>query len=157
MMCAKCQASIPWYRVAWISQWTFVRCSACGQRWGRKLDLQAWLLLALMLVGILALRQLEMPMLVRAALLVSWIVIGVYVDSATIKLVPAKKAAATSRNGHTRTAVAPTRGEARGSAAKRAATARAHKSTQGTRRSAERRHIHSICGARSTKTVQRSV
>lgn len=103
-MCAKCKASIPWYRAAWISPWTFVRCGACKQRWGRKLDLQAYVVVALVVVGVLALRRIAMPMPMRAALLVAWLVIGMYVDAATIALVPAKRAAAAAaRSGAKRT------------------------------------------------------
>ena len=102
MMCAKCHASIPWYRVAWISRWTCVQCGACRQRWSRKLDVQACLVLAFMVAGILAVRQIEMGSAVRVALLVAWMVIGVFVDSVTVKLVPAKRAVTVSRERRTR-------------------------------------------------------
>lgn len=112
MVCPNCRHAIAWYKVAYISRWTNVRCETCQRQWNRNFDLQFWLVVLFgMTVPVLLAWGLFSELLFRVDLIgidpfflltrffvenrlfvllgLVWLGVMTYADARTVKLVPA--------------------------------------------------------------------
>lgn len=86
MKCPKCSNPILPFKVWLISRWSFVKCDKCGTQSGRNIDLQFWIICALLMIPLIVLRiGLFNP------LFLIWVIIVMVIDAYTIKLVSKEK------------------------------------------------------------------
>jgi len=87
MKCPSCNSSILPFKVWFISRWTFVKCGNCGQKLGRKIDVQlctiSFLLFLIYVLFILSGTTL--------LLAIPLMFIVMFIDAYTIKLIPKDK------------------------------------------------------------------
>jgi len=86
MKCPKCNNPILPLKVLLISRWSFVKCNKCGSQWGRNIDLQGWIIFALLIIPLIAMR-----VSIFNPLFLVWAVTVTFIDAYTIKLVPKTK------------------------------------------------------------------
>jgi hypothetical protein len=85
MKCPTCNNSISPFKVWLITRWTLIKCNNCGTLSGRKFNnLQLWIISILLIFPLEFLRlKFNLPFLI-------WMVIVMFIDAYTIKLVPKK-------------------------------------------------------------------
>jgi hypothetical protein len=85
MKCPKCNNPISPFKVWLISRWSFVKCNKCGTRSGRDVNLQLFIIAALLIFPIVFQFSVFNP------LFLIWAGIVMFIDAYTIKLVSKEK------------------------------------------------------------------
>jgi len=82
MKCPKCRNHILPFKVWLISTWSFIACKKCGTKSGRNINLQLFLILALLVIPIV------LKFNVFSLVFFIWAIVVMFLDAYTIKLIP---------------------------------------------------------------------